>query len=133
MSDYSTAVVQRRVIADVDEFAFSENIDPLLQRIYRARNLLNENAISLSLKDLLSPSGLMGLDDAVELIIRCMDDQSLILVVGDFDADGATSCALALRALKAFGHSNVQFLVPNRFEYGYGSVSYTHLTLPTSG
>lgn len=120
MTNAASRVIQRRDLAGLPQADFSQTIDPLLKRIYRARHLFNEKDISLLLKDLLPPGELQGLSDAVELLLDCLHQQSLILVVGDFDADGATSCALALRVLKAFEHHNVQFLVPNRFEYGYG-------------
>jgi single-stranded-DNA-specific exonuclease len=61
-----------------------------------------------------------GLDQAVDVLRIAVEGRKRILVVGDFDADGATSCALAILVLRAFGHANVDFLVPNRFEFGYG-------------
>ena len=69
---------------------------------------------------LLPPSQLMGIDAAADLIVAAIESNARILIVGDFDADGATSCALAIRAFEAMGHSDVRFIVPNRFEYGYG-------------
>ena len=57
---------------------------------------------------------------AIELLVQALREQSRILIVADFDADGATSCAVALRALQAFGAAHVDYIVPNRFEYGYG-------------
>ena len=62
----------------------------------------------------------MGIDAAADLIVAAIESNARILIVGDFDADGATSCALAIRAFEAMGHSDVRFIVPNRFEYGYG-------------
>ncbi|NND82556.1 MAG: single-stranded-DNA-specific exonuclease RecJ, partial [Gammaproteobacteria bacterium] len=66
------------------------------------------------------PSGLSHIELAAELLAEAITADAGIVIVGDFDADGATSCALAVRALRAFGISNVSYLVPNRFEYGYG-------------
>ncbi len=120
MSAARLPLVRRRPLASVDDTDFSKDMLPLLQRIYRARNLLNDSDTTHSLQALLAPDKLSDIDDAVAALHNCLQNESLILVVGDFDADGATSCALAVRALRAFGHRNVQFLVPNRFEYGYG-------------
>jgi len=120
MSLDSNRVIQRRAVEDAPEASFDPSVNALLQRIYRARGLYSDSDISLSLQDLLSPTRLQDLDKALDLLYESLQQESLILVVGDFDADGATSCALLLRVLKAFGHRNAQFLVPNRFEYGYG-------------
>ncbi|MEK7697841.1 MAG: single-stranded-DNA-specific exonuclease RecJ, partial [Pseudomonadota bacterium] len=68
----------------------------------------------------LSPTQLFGMEQAVILLDRALREQRRILVVADFDADGATSCGVVVRALKLMGAQNVDYLVPNRFEYGYG-------------
>ena len=60
------------------------------------------------------------MDQAVALVAGAIMNNKRILIVGDFDADGATSCAVAMRGLTAMGATQVQYLVPNRFEYGYG-------------
>lgn len=95
------------------------NTAPLLQRLYAARGVTGEEQLRYELKRLLQPQ-LKGLEAALELLISALQQQQRILIIGDFDADGATSTALAVRCLKAMGHAPVQFLVPNRFEYGYG-------------
>lgn len=92
----------------------------LLNRIYAARNVRSDSELSLDLKSLLSPSLLLGLPAAVSLLLDALDRQERILIVSDFDADGATSCALIIRALRAFGFPYVDYIVPNRFDYGYG-------------
>ena len=69
---------------------------------------------------MIPPDRMAGLDQAVTVLFDAMKHARRILIVGDFDADGATSCALAVLVLRAFGHHAVQFLVPNRFEFGYG-------------
>ena len=115
-----TALIQRyaaTVNADAD---FSPDLHPLLRRVFITRGALSSADVDLSMSSLLSPSQLMGIDGAVNLIVSAMETSSRILIVGDFDADGATSCALAIRAFEAMGHSDVRFIVPNRFEYGYG-------------
>lgn len=92
---------------------------PVLQQIYSARGVRDEAELQYVLKRL-HPPRLKGLDAAVELLSEALQQQQRILIVGDFDADGATSTALAVRCLTAFGCASVEFLVPNRFEFGYG-------------
>lgn len=97
-----------------------DDIHPVLRRVYAARAIESIDELDYSLDTLLPPSLLGGMDAAVALLQLAITDRQRIMVVGDFDADGATSCALSLRALRALGASDVQYLVPNRFEYGYG-------------
>jgi single-stranded-DNA-specific exonuclease len=91
-----------------------------LKRILAGRGVNSANEISGSLKELCPVSKLKNITQAAELITLHIEKQHQILIVGDFDADGATSTALLIRALHAFGYMQVQYLVPNRFEYGYG-------------
>ncbi len=108
------------------DVAISEDINELpliLQRIYAQRGISNEEEINHSLTKALPPGKLLNVEAGVELIYRCMKNDQHILIVGDFDADGATSTALFIRALKSFGYSNASYLVPNRFEFGYGLTS----------
>lgn len=99
---------------------FTATLHPLLQRIYAARGILSNTELERGLEHLLPYEGLSGLDKAVTLIATAVHKQEKILIVGDFDADGATSTALAVRALRSFGAKAVEFLVPNRFAFGYG-------------
>lgn len=92
----------------------------LLRRVYGARNVSSGDELDYSLGRLIPPQRLGGLDAAARLLAETIEAGQRILVVGDFDADGATSCALSLRALRAMGAGDVHYLVPNRFEYGYG-------------
>lgn len=98
---------------------FQMAIHPLLQRIYSARGVQHERELQYQLANLHKPN-FKGLDEAVSLLADAVVAQAKIIIVGDFDADGATSSALAVLALRAMGLPNVDFLVPNRFEYGYG-------------
>ncbi len=91
----------------------------VLRRIYAARGVRSAAQLEYALKNLLPPR-LKGLDCAAELLSEAVHRSRRILIVGDFDADGATSTALAVRCLRAMGHSQVDYLVPNRFEFGYG-------------
>ena len=114
------ALIQRHAAPSIADADFSSDLHPLLRRVFVTRGALSSADVDLSMSSLLSPSQLMGIDGAVNLIVSAMETSSRILIVGDFDADGATSCALAIRAFEAMGHSDVRFIVPNRFEYGYG-------------
>jgi single-stranded-DNA-specific exonuclease len=99
---------------------FSAAVHPVLQRIYAARGLQQDSELGLLLAGLLPPSALHNMTQAVQLLLDCLQVQKRVLIVADFDADGATSCALALLCLRAFGFAHVDYLVPNRFTYGYG-------------
>lgn len=96
------------------------NVHPLLRRVYAARQVKSEQELEKALDHLLPYQSLLGIDQATKLLAQAIQHNKKILIVGDFDADGATSTAIAIRALKSFGAQQVQFLVPNRFEYGYG-------------
>ena len=95
-------------------------LHPVLARVYRARNASCIDEADRTLDRLLPPTGLKGIDAAVALLVETLAADGRILIVADFDADGATSCALTVRALRALGATDVRYLVPNRFEYGYG-------------
>ncbi|AWX14487.1 single-stranded-DNA-specific exonuclease RecJ [Mergibacter septicus] len=94
--------------------------NPLLDRLYAARGIQNATQLELSLTALLSPVSLKNLEQAVALLINAFKQQQQIVISGDFDADGATSTALAVLGLRSFGFQKVDYLVPNRFEQGYG-------------
>jgi single-stranded-DNA-specific exonuclease len=95
-------------------------ITELLSALYRARGSGADEDLAYPLAALLPPHTLMGMEQAVELLWQALRRQAAILVVGDFDVDGATSTALALKALSALGFRRLDFLVPNRFRTGYG-------------
>src|SRR6202142_1298006 len=93
---------------------------PVLQRVYAARGVRGVHDLELSVQQLL-PVGTLGqVEAAAELLYRHRQRGGLVLIIGDFDADGATSTALFVRALRSWGFAAVDFLVPNRFEFGYG-------------
>lgn len=110
--------IKRRPEAVIGEL-FDE-FPPILQRIYAQRGVNSEEEVNHSLSKALPPGKLLNVEAGVELIFRCMRADQRILIVGDFDADGATSTALFMRALQSYGFTNVNYLVPNRFEFGYG-------------
>ncbi|MEM1404119.1 MAG: single-stranded-DNA-specific exonuclease RecJ [Pseudomonadota bacterium] len=93
---------------------------PVLQRVYAGRGVQTASDLDLSLSSLLLPATLAGVRSAAERLYQALQSDERILIVGDFDADGATSTALAMEALRAFGATDVRYLIPNRFEYGYG-------------
>jgi single-stranded-DNA-specific exonuclease len=99
---------------------FSQSLHPVLQAIYAARGLRGDADTDLSLTGMLPPADMLNIDSAVQLLVACLREQKRILIVADFDADGATSCALSVLCLRAMGFQHVDYLVPNRFEYGYG-------------
>ncbi len=94
------------------------DFDPVLARVYAARGISSPEELDHSLNKLAPISSLNGVADAVDLLLEFRDRH--VTVIGDFDADGATSTALVLRCLRDFGFVNVDYLVPNRFEFGYG-------------
>src|ERR1041384_2774257 len=108
-------VISRRACAA--EIA-DTNLHPVLRRAYAARGVRDSNELALTMDRLLPVGTPEGVDGAVQLILAHKDRR--ILVIGDFDADGATSTALIVRCLRAWGFASVDFLVPNRFEFGYG-------------
>jgi single-stranded-DNA-specific exonuclease len=94
--------------------------DDLLDRVFSARGINDPSQLERGLVNLLSPADLPEIDIAAARLADAVEQNQKILIVGDFDADGATSVALCLLALRAMGATNVDFLVPNRFDYGYG-------------
>ena len=92
----------------------------MLRRVYSQRGVTGIEEIKAGLADLAPPDSLKGLDEALALLVEALRGQWKVLLVGDYDADGAASCAVALDALHAFGFDNLDFIVPNRFDYGYG-------------
>jgi single-stranded-DNA-specific exonuclease len=109
-------IIRRSTVHSQD---LNTDIHPLLHRLYTARGVV-VNELERSLEKLSPYDSLYGIDQAVALLAQTIIEQGKILIVGDFDADGATSTAVAIRALKSFGAKNIDFLVPNRFAFGYG-------------
>ncbi len=99
---------------------FSPTLPTILKNVYMARGVTTEAELDCSLRHLLPPDTLLGIDTAVACLLAALHNNQRILIVGDFDADGATSCAVGVRGLRLLGFKHVDFLVPNRFDYGYG-------------
>ncbi|MBK7355912.1 single-stranded-DNA-specific exonuclease RecJ [Propionivibrio sp.] len=100
-----------------------QGLHPLLARIYAARGIQTRNELDYALKHLLSPTLLTHADQAATLLADAIEAAAKILIVADYDCDGATACAVGIRALRALcvdSGAVVDYLVPNRFTYGYG-------------
>lgn len=115
MSDYE---IRRYQVVD-DDF-LPQQIPPLLRQIYARRGVRRADELSLKASGLLHFSSLRGIDKAVELLLNALKNQEKVCICGDFDADGATSSALMVSALQAFGLQQVGYRVPNRMTDGYG-------------
>jgi len=99
---------------------FASGLEPVLAQVYANRGMGAESDLNLKLDQLLPPGDLRGLAAAAALLADCIEQGNSIVIVGDFDADGATSAALGMTVLQQMGAVDVSYLVPNRFEYGYG-------------
>lgn len=111
--------IVRRDASDLAVLSHAE-IHPLLQQIYSIRGVTSHIELERGMERLLPFHQLRHIEKAVACLATALRQQEKILIVGDFDADGATSTAVAVRALRSFGAKHVDFLVPNRFAYGYG-------------
>ncbi|EIX9756762.1 single-stranded-DNA-specific exonuclease RecJ, partial [Klebsiella pneumoniae] len=112
--------IQLRRREAVDGVELPADLPPLLQRLYASRGVRSAQELERSVKGMLPWTQLTGVEKAVEMLHDAFQKGLHIVVVGDFDADGATSTALSVLALRALGYGNVSYLVPNRFEDGYG-------------
>lgn len=110
--------LRRRALADVALPAALAGLDPVLARLYAARGVTDRAELDYGLARLAPVGSLCGIPEAVDLLLARR--QVRIVVIGDFDVDGATSTALVVRCLRDFGFAEVDYLVPNRFDYGYG-------------
>ena len=108
----------REVQSGVDNLP--DHLHPVIRRVLLARGISNADHLQLGLNQLSPPGSLTGLQQAASILADAIQQGSKVLIVGDFDADGATGTALAIRALNAMGATAVDFKVPNRFEFGYG-------------
>ncbi len=118
---YSQGIKKTIVLRPVKKkHALQGNLHPLLERIFLARGITSELELDRTLAKLPSPWLLSGMEEMVEHLIVAINEQQKVCIVADFDADGATSCAVAIKGLQLLGAGQVTFVVPNRFEYGYG-------------
>lgn len=114
-----TTELRRRPLGDIALLAEAD-IPPLLKRLYVQRGVCAVDELERGARGLLAYHSLTGIEQAVDLLVGALADQRRLMVVSDFDADGATSTALTVLALRQMGARTIEFLVPNRFEDGYG-------------
>ncbi len=111
-------IVRRTV--DHDAGTLPAGIHPVLARVYGARAVRDPSELDYSLNSLHRFDALSGVERALQILQSALEHRQRVLIVGDYDADGATASTVALRGLKMLGFENLDYLVPNRFEYGYG-------------
>lgn len=99
---------------------WGQDLPPLLRRLYAGRGVTSDDELAYTLRHLASPMELRGIQRAVELLAEAIEHQQSVLILGDFDADGATSTAVAMLGLSMLGLGNIDFRVPSRFSDGYG-------------
>ncbi|MEM9243488.1 MAG: single-stranded-DNA-specific exonuclease RecJ [Pseudomonadota bacterium] len=114
-------MLQKKIIRrPYDISSAMRHLPPLLQRVYAARGISEPRQLERGAKALLDFSGLCHMNAAVSVLLEAIEKRQHIMIVGDYDADGATGTSLAVRALKNFAAAKVSYLVPNRFDFGYG-------------
>ena len=118
-SELGVKRIQRRAAPQFGP-AFLPHCHPVLRRVLAARAIAGDGDLDHSLARLLPPDGLLDLDRAAALLDDAIESSARIAVVGDYDADGATGCALAVRGLRLLGAADVRFVVPDRRRHGYG-------------
>ncbi|MGH8781128.1 single-stranded-DNA-specific exonuclease RecJ [Paraburkholderia sp.] len=114
-----TRIVTRTCPPADAEVLARHGLHPVLARLYAARGVCRPDELETGLARLVPPGALKGCDDAAALLADALAAGRRMLVVADYDCDGATACAVAVRGLRMFG-AQIDYLVPNRFEYGYG-------------
>jgi single-stranded-DNA-specific exonuclease len=112
-------ITTRRTRPDVVAHLVAEGVQPLLARILAARGVTSARSLASDLDRLAPPATMLNLRAMAGLLANAIASRKKLLIVADYDADGATACAVGMRALRAYGAA-VGYLVPNRFEYGYG-------------
>ncbi|MFC5475334.1 single-stranded-DNA-specific exonuclease RecJ [Paraherbaspirillum soli] len=114
-----TRIVTRPYSFRDSERLRQSGVHPVLARVYTARGLLDVKELESELGSLIAPAGLLHIDAAASFLADAIAAQKKMVIVADYDCDGATACAVGLRGLRMLG-ANIDFIVPNRFEYGYG-------------
>jgi len=112
-------IVTRRYLEADRQALLREGVHPVLARLYAARRIRSAAELQLDAARLLPPAQLLNCERAAQLLADLIARGKRLLIAADYDADGATACALGVRALRLFG-AQVDYLVPNRFELGYG-------------
>jgi len=114
--------MQKQIVrrAKVDDNHLPNSLHPLIKQIYASRGIESATELELNVSKLCAIGSLKGINQGCQVLHQALLDNKSIAIIGDFDADGATSTALMMEALRLFGSDNYQFIVPNRFLYGYG-------------
>ena len=112
-------ILTRPVPQRARDMLVQQGLHPVLAQLYAARGVLDKGEVEGELAGLILPECLLHADRAAVLLADAIERRQRLLIVADYDCDGATACAVGVRALRAFG-ADVAYLVPNRFEYGYG-------------
>ena len=117
----NTKVISRRSLPDSQVLNSSlATVEDLIKQLYAARGYSSDKPTQYALSEMLPPTNMRGIAEGANIIEAALRAGERIVILGDFDADGATSTALAVRCLRAMGAQHVDYLVPNRFEFGYG-------------
>jgi len=125
-----TKITQRSISASAVQHLLDSGYPPALARIFAARGIADKQQLDTSLSALLPFDGLKNVHEMARLLADAIAARKKFLVIADYDADGATACAVAVRGLRGFG-AQIDFIVPNRFEYGYGlTPEIVHLAAP---
>ena len=115
MTNITTRSAPQRVVWQLEQ----QGLHPLLARLYAARGIKDKSELDYELKSLIPPTALTNATAAAQLLADAIEAEAKMLIIGDYDCDGATATAVGMRALKALG-ANVDFLLPDRFKLGYG-------------
>jgi single-stranded-DNA-specific exonuclease len=115
-----SAVELRRREPKGEPDGWPSSVHPVLQQVYAARGVLNPTEVEHRLARMLSPQTLGGMPEAVDMLLEAIRADWSILIAGDYDCDGATGTAVAIRGLRLLGARNVRYAIPNRFVHGYG-------------
>jgi single-stranded-DNA-specific exonuclease len=113
------SLLPRQVSQECVETLVAAGVPSLLARIYAARGVDSPRSLAAGFEHLVAPASMLNLLEMARRVADAITAGRKLLIVADYDADGATACAVGMRALRAFG-ARVEYLVPNRFEYGYG-------------
>jgi len=112
-------IIERPYVEASRRALLDAGMHPVLARVYAGRNIRSAAELNYGLDGLIAPGSLKGIDAAAALLSDAVSERKKLLIIADYDADGATACAVGMRALRAFG-ANVDYLVPDRFKLGYG-------------
>jgi single-stranded-DNA-specific exonuclease len=111
-------IIRRRDVPAKNQL--SQQLHPVLRRIFAARDVVSDQQLDYRLQQLIPFDQLRDIDNAVNLLVNTICHERRIVIAADYDADGATACAVAIRGLRAMGAAHIGYVVPDRFRHGYG-------------